>query len=454
MRKIYLDNLPKKDLRGNMVINWEECVSYKVKFLYDDMEDYIEILGYDIKNRYVTVKYKNKIAEIYSYDLLKCRIGNLLNKTTKDFKIEIHTTFKDEKRNITIVDREKRDKNNHMWKYYKYHCNIDGNEDWIVESALLKGVGCNVCSGRKVLEGINDIPTTAPWMVKYFQGGYEEAKQYTKCSLKEIYPICPDCGKIKNKPIKIRSIYTNHSIGCICSDKISYPEKVMLNILNEFNIDHIYQYNKANDEWCGNYRYDFYIPKHNTIIEVHGGQHYRKSNFKRDLKEEQENDRLKKELALNNSIGNYIIIDCKYSDINYIKNSIINNTSFNDIIDTSLIDWKKIDQLSTNNKIKDVCSYYEKHKLSMSIKDIAINLKISKSTLNRYLKHGDKFNWCDYQTNKKIKVLEEDKTFDNIDECINYLNGKFKGATFKKIPIYSCCNKNKSSYKGLHFIYV
>ena len=48
------------------------------------------------------------------------------------------------------------------------------------ERQILNGKRCACCSNSVVVEGINDIPTTAPWMVDYFPGGYEEAKRYTK----------------------------------------------------------------------------------------------------------------------------------------------------------------------------------------------------------------------------------------------------------------------------------
>ena len=74
-------------------------------------------------------------------------------------------------------------------------------EYWIIETDILQNHGCPVCcrNPQIVVKGINDIPTTAPWMIPYFQGGYEEAKLYTFSSSYKINPICPDCGNIKNK---------------------------------------------------------------------------------------------------------------------------------------------------------------------------------------------------------------------------------------------------------------
>ena len=228
-------------------------------------------------------------------------------------------------------------------------------------------------------------------MVKYFQGGYDEAKKYSKGSDKEIYPVCPDCGRVKDKPMKIDTLRKNKSIGCICGDKISYPEKVMSHVLNIIEPNYISQLSSKNFEWCNKYRYDFYLPTYNSIIEVHGEQHYRHTGFKRTVEEEQENDRLKKELALNNGIDNYIIIDCRKSEINYIKNNIL-NSKLSELYDLNNIDWNKVNKLSTNNLIKEVCEYYQSNS-NLLQREVANHFNICLNTFRRYLEKGKKLGW-------------------------------------------------------------
>ena len=125
------------------------------------------------------------------------------------------------------------------------------------------------------MEGINDIPTTTPWMIPYFQGGYEEAKKYTSNSHQKIRPICPDCGRVKDKEMTLNTIYRNESIGCICSDNISYCEKFIFNVLSQLNLDFKTQLTKTTFKWIGHKRYDFYFKVDNEeiIIETHGKQH-------------------------------------------------------------------------------------------------------------------------------------------------------------------------------------
>ncbi len=59
-----------------------------------------------------------------------------------------------------------------------------------------------------------------------------------------------------------------------CGDGISYGEKFVYSMLCELNIDFITQLSHITFSWCEKYKYDFYIPSINTIVEVHGRQHY------------------------------------------------------------------------------------------------------------------------------------------------------------------------------------
>lgn len=145
----------------------------------------------------------------------------------------------------------------------------------------------------KVVKGINDIPTTSPWMISYFQDGYEEASNYTNNSNKKIYPRCPNCGQISLKQYKINKIFTKHGFSCKCSDGISYPEKFVSEFLNQLNVNYISQVSTNTLYWLSkNIRYDFYIPDKNIIIEANGKQHYEYNNWTgRTLNQEQENDK-------------------------------------------------------------------------------------------------------------------------------------------------------------------
>ena len=165
MKEMFLDDLPKKINKGKECIDWKNSAGYKVHFIYDDIEGSLKIIKYIIKNNhpYLEVEYNDKTYICSSKSIIKCSLGKMLNKITKDFKVEIGQTFKDEKRDLTIIDREYRlqKSNNQDTKWYKYHCNICGAELWMIESDLLNGTICACCSNKTVVKGINDISAVA-----------------------------------------------------------------------------------------------------------------------------------------------------------------------------------------------------------------------------------------------------------------------------------------------------
>ena len=253
MVEVFLNELPKYTTgtyKGK--INWADSVGKSVGFKYNDDENennsfcgILLIKGYDKETRKLKIEYKGNISEIKACRLQEGNIKKLIGvklKTTAgyfaEYKIEIGKTITDNNRNFLILDRKRIKRKGHYYKMYNYQCNVCGyNNGWMEECDILHHQsGCACCSNNVAVEGINDITTTDPWMISYFQGGYEEAKQYTSGSTKKIYPKCPICGKVKNNKISISQIKKAHSIGCICRDGISYPEKFFINFLEQLGI--------------------------------------------------------------------------------------------------------------------------------------------------------------------------------------------------------------------------
>lgn len=403
MREVYLDTLPKRyGLGGNkdkLVVDWKNSIGCKVKFVYEEIEGEVEILDYNSKTSRLLIKFKDDEMEIKAGNFARCKMGNLVGKKSSKFKVEIGQEFVYGNQNMTIIDREykprKYNKDKSESKFYKYKCNVCGwDKGWIGESLLLRHrSGCSCCRGLTIVEGINDIPTTAPWMVKYFQGGYDEAKQYTRRSDKKIIPICPDCGTIKDKEIYIGNIYETKSIGCECSDSISYPTKFVYSMLKQLNIN--FKREKIFD-WATNKRYDFYIESLDTIIEVHGRQHYDRTFAAfgaKTLQEEQANDLEKEVLALKNGVSNYIVIDARHSDSSFMINSILNNELTNSIFDLSNVNWEECEKFARKNIALEVCKY-KKENPNMNPMQISKVFNISHVTVRRYLDSGYNFGWC------------------------------------------------------------
>lgn len=417
-KQIFLGDLPTKNKRGKeLYIYWEGSIGYKVRFIYDDIEGEIEIIDYQIKKKMLTILYKGKRHDISKNSFSQCQLGRILGRHTKDFKIEIGKTFKDEKRDVTIIDKEYRPyervtKSGNITiqylKWYKYHCNIDGHEDWILESHLEHGIGCSCCSRSKTIKGTNDIATTHPHLVKYFKN-IEDAYTHTYGSHEKAWMVCPDCGH--EKYMVIYDLYRT-GISCEkCSDNISYPEKFMFSILDQLEIDFITQLNKSDFKWIGEYKYDFYFTLNNEpyIIETHGEQHYKDSKWTK-VEDVQANDELKKDLALNNGIkeDNYIVIDCRYSILKWIKQNIL-VSNMKSLFNFNIIDWSRCFEFAVSNRVREACDLFNN---GISIKEISNITKLrSLTTIRKYLKQGAELGWCNY-------IVKEKNTTNNFNPLV------------------------------------
>ena len=240
-----------------------------------------------------------------------------------------------------------------------------------------QGKRCPKCSHHLVSEDTS-IYAIAPWMID-LGVGKEDAKKYLPQSNQKITVTCPYCNK--QKEVVLRDIYKNKSIGC-CSNGISYSEKFIASFLDQLKIKYEREYSS---KWSKNKRYDFYLFDYNMIIECHGMQHYEKGFDTcggKTLQEEIQNDEYKKQLALKNGIDEYIVLDCRESNLEYIKNSIINST-LNNLFNLFNIDWFKCEKYALGNKVKEVCDYWHLHNEinneNLTTNDVGSIFKLKKS---------------------------------------------------------------------------
>jgi DNA-directed RNA polymerase subunit RPC12/RpoP/very-short-patch-repair endonuclease len=332
----------------------------------------------------------------------------LLKKNNVKYENSLEYWAKENNRMILMLEfSDKNKKNPSQISFgtsdkYLWNCSKCHNEyDMKVNKRTTGKQNCPYCSGKKVLKGFNDLWTTYPEIADLLedkQKGYE----LTAGSGKKENFKCKDCGYIiKNKSINEA---VRRGIHCPrCGDGISYPEKFLLNVLNQCNVSFE---NQKLFNWSENKRFDFYIEKLNMIIEIHGEQHYAYTGFTRSLKEEQENDKIKKELAINN-IKNFIVIDARNSDLNYIKDNII-KSKLKNFVDLSNVDWIKCNEYACNSLVKLANEMWMNGIRSTS--EIGERLKIHPANIIKYLKRGAKLGWSDYiailgGTNKK-KIIQ------------------------------------------------
>lgn len=91
MKKVFLDDLPRKNNGKGKNIDWKNSVGYKVHFIYEDIDDYIEILDYiDCK---LNIKYNNKELKINTSNFIKVNIGKILNNKNKKYTTNKHKVY-------------------------------------------------------------------------------------------------------------------------------------------------------------------------------------------------------------------------------------------------------------------------------------------------------------------------------------------------------------------------
>lgn len=388
------------------------------------------------------------------------------NKKLPKFKQNIGDIITSYDRNMEIIDQKYipkiAHKNNKTYtqneKWYRYKCLKCGNIDWIIEDAFVgfQHVGCNVCCfpPKKIVGGINDISVTAPWMVKYFKNP-EDATKYSKSTKQKVDFICPDCGRKHKKTIA--ALYVNHSLSCPCQDGWSYPNKFMYSVLEQSGV---YFESEKFFDWSDGKKYDNYIEYNGLkiITEQHGKQHYeRKMNKKaRSVEEEQENDKLKYNLAIQNGIDEYIALDCRESTKEFIQKSIIDSKLFAILnINPSKIDFNKCDEFATSNMIKALCDYKKYHD-DMLLKEIAPLFHISYKTSLVWIKKGAKLRYKHEDmpvNNKPIHCITTDTYHRSAEKFTEYYE-KLTGKKLCSRNIRSVCLGKRNHVNNMKFEYI
>lgn len=286
----------------------------------------------------------------------------------------------------------------------------------------------------------------------------------TKGSNKKVKLICQNCQKEK---IISCYMFIRNGISCTCGDGISFPEKFLINFLEQLNIEFKTQLHSKSAFDIENYFYDFYIKSVNCVVEVHGNQHYNRgfeSCGGRTLKEEQANDKLKRELALANGIQHYIELDCRYSELEWIKNSIMNSglpqlLNFKE----ECVNWLKCHEFATNSLAREVCDMWISGRYE-NITEIANSLCICNDTVRKYLKWYTELGKCTYdpkkefvkQIGKKVEIFKDGLSLGVFNSCreLERNSKELFGVKLLNGSISAVCNGKQSHHKGFIFKFV
>ena len=361
----------------------------------------------------------------------------------------------------------KKQSNKKVWLYclkHDYH-NYDreGNKVGYKTSCdrFFKGYKCSYC-GKNKTHWKDSLAYNYPQIarmiaIKENDLTFDDCYNIACKTHKKFYFKCSKCNIVSNKKYSLYQIVTYGYPCKVCSDGIPVTEKFITNILKQLNVDYIYQLNKSDFEWCKDFRYDFYISNLNIIIETHGEQHYKETYSKWDnLEDIQMNDLFKYKCAKNH-INNYIIIDCRYSTLKWLKENIIKELS--NYFDLSNIDWELAWEESQNSLC--VKSWELWNSGIHSTVEIGKILNINRNTVTRYLKRGVECEKCNYSKNgltrnnfgknhyksKRVICITTKRIFNTISDACSYYG--IKGSNIGK-----CCMGKRKTCKGLKWRYI
>lgn len=234
---------------------------------------------------------------------------------------------------------------------------------------------------------------------------------------------CIKCGealiKIKHSTVhssnkrcgKCGCVLFSNGVNKVGDSMYSLPERMIKYYLEECGIEYVKEYSPS---WANRKRYDFYLEKYNTIIEVHGGFHYNSSGFG-DLDTIVSNDLHKRTNALKNGIDAYYEIDCRKSDCLYIKEEII-KTLGEIFPNSNTVNWGYIFAMGKDKKIFEVSKMYMEKKDNILYR-CSSKYKISKESVVDKLMIGYGLGLNDYgkdryENEKSLIKQKEDKPVD------------------------------------------
>lgn len=391
--------------KGRDGIDWKKNVGKTLNFIFNDenhsltIKEVCERMPNQHSRNIVVVFDNGKERSIRAERLKQMNFCKIYPIDTHHFDIG------DIVKGMVVKNVFSKKRNGYNWhvKMYTVQCLTDKCVFDIAEAELDKLVKCPVCSNKRVVEGINDIATTHPWMVQYLKNK-DDATKYTAKSGKTAICICPICGKERTTTFEVLHRY---GFRCnYCSDKISYPNKLMTAVLIQLENNGVIESYKREykSDWMQGRFYDHYfiLDNKNFLVEMDGGFHYRDNTYTgRSVSYTKEIDGIKDKLAASNGFE-LIRVDCNYDTIKnrfgYITKNI--KLSMDGVLDLSQIDWNCCENFAASNLVKEICELYSN---GVNRKELQARYPfISNVTIGTYLAIGDSCGLCDYNRNVNI----------------------------------------------------
>ena len=378
-------------------IDWNEAakINFKISFSLQGIEGCFTILE-NFPN-HVIVEWNGKKIKIDKSSLINLRFKKLLT-AAKEFKHPVGTIIVLSTGKVKILEHIYVSNGKYRQKGYKYKCLQCGNISEDSETHITKSVGCSICLNRTVKQGYNDLYTTHPEYASLLVDN-SLGFRLKSTSTQIVQWECPKCSYHFNlSPLNA----IKYGLSCpMCSNTRSMPERIMTALLRvtkiRFDYQKIFDWSKSpmkDGVVLGKKIYDFFLPDYNCIIETHGAQHYRQNSyFVRSSIAESENDVLKEQLAKENGISKYIVIDCSRNELEFLKQSIINSGVLS-YLDIEELDWSEVFRYSQKSTIDEVVELYQR---GLKLKDLSLILGIHTTTIRRHLLNAAAMGRCDFQ---------------------------------------------------------
>lgn len=271
----------------------------------------------------------------------------------------------------------------------------------------------------------------------------DEAKQTTYQSSKKLLFKCSTDGCENTKMMTVNNL-VNKGFSCPnCSSGISYPERFFTAYLEVKNIPYETQ---VIFEDLSDRKYDFHIKLNRVtyLIETHGEQHYlTEDRGYYNVETVQESDKIKRQYAKGNNI-NYIELDCRESNFEFIRNSIENNKFLPNIEDKDIPNMLELMELSSKYPVKKIIKMYESGKNTVQIgKELGYNA----STVGHILRRNSVKMRDGGNTKRMVRLVETNQIFSSGYEAMRETGIASSG-------ISNVCNGKLKTAGGYHWEYV
>ncbi len=269
------------------------------------------------------------------------------NSRHRRYLYQLGDAFETRHGTMTVVDRTRIQHADQVFrKQYLLQCE-KGHQYGVMEEYLKSGrlKTCKKCNHPTILEA---DPEFAAWFVDQAIPRERPCGCHDKADF-----YCQQCGKIVRGK-SINNVHKRRQVPCpYCANGVSYSERYVIALLEQMQVPFVHQYTVrvVLDGRNTYYRYDFYDGERGLVIETHGQQHYEPGTFERiggyPLDEIQRIDAEKARYATQVLHLEYVELDCRRSDPNWIRGEAVKKLAFYPL-DT--VNWDAVRQ-SANQSV-------------------------------------------------------------------------------------------------------